>query len=99
MIQDFTFFANITASYVNRKKGRKTNQSKTKHKQKSKWNTRSFQASIGFHPSGILNIYLMETNYAFKTETHRGEMLIRRGKKKAENKWKWQERGKCPPLT
>lgn len=91
MIQDFTFFANITASYVNRKNGRKTNQSKTKQKQRSEWSTRSFRANIEFHPLGILNIYLMQTNYAFKTNTQRQEILIRRGKK-AENQWKWQER-------
>lgn len=67
MIQDFTFFANITASYVNRK----TNQSKTKQKQRSEWSTRSFRADIEFNPLGILNIYLMQTNYAFKTETRK----------------------------
>lgn len=33
----------------------------------------SFRANIGFHPLGILNIYLMQTNYAFKTETHKEE--------------------------
>lgn len=73
MIQDFTFFANITASYGNRKKGRKTNKSKTKQKQRSEWSTRSFRAKIGFHPWGILNIDLMETNYAFRTEAHKME--------------------------
>lgn len=33
----------------------------------------SIISNIGFHPLGILNIYLMQTNYAFKTETHEEE--------------------------
>lgn len=53
------------------KNGRKTNQSETKQKQRSEWSTRSFRANIEFHPLGILNIYLMQTNYAFKTETRK----------------------------
>lgn len=86
MIQDFTFFAKITALYVNRKKGRKTNQSKRKQKQRSEWSTRSFQANIGRHPLGILNIDLMKTHYAFKTETHTEEiMLLGRGKRLKSN--------------
>lgn len=64
MIQDFTFFANITASYVNIKR-KAENQIKSiqnKTKQRSEWRTRSFQAYIVFHPLGILNIFVMQTN-------------------------------------
>lgn len=77
MIQDFTFFANITASYVNRKRQKKMNQSKTKPNQRSEWRTRSFY--IVFHPLGV-NIILMQTSKLWiqNRNTQTGVMPIRR---------------------
>lgn len=69
MIQDFTFFffANITASYVNRGKEDKK---QIKQRKRSEWSTRSFQAYILRHSLGVSKTYLIvnaRKNEKFKT--------------------------------
>lgn len=93
MIQDFTFFANITASYVNRKKTEKNKSIQTKGKQRSEWSRRSFQAYIVFHPLGILNLFLMQTNIGFKTEAQKEESCKLGGKEKGWEPTKTTEEG------
>lgn len=88
MIQDFTFFANITASYVKKKK------SKTKPEVRMEYKIISslYFAPPFRHFKHVLNAHKQELQNRTHSK-HKRITWLRTGEKKAESGWKWWERG------